>query len=141
MKKTRRGKAEPQQPPVPQLEQHPKDKYIPLWEKSEPVELDCDIEFEKEFIQVKLYDESFKVLTEKARELVKVPYFSMIPIIYAKAKNPDIKILDYFQAPFDTQPIGSWKGRAKVQLKWLVKTHHGFIVKSNVSMVYLMFKY
>ena len=140
MKKTRRGKEQPQPLPLAQLEQ-PKDKYIPLWEKSEPMELECDIEFGKDFIQVKLYDETFKVLTEKARDVVKVPYFAMNPVIYAKASNPAITIMDYFQAPFDTQPIGTWKGRAKVQLKWLVKTQHGFIVKPRVSSLYLMFKY
>ena len=118
-----------------------KDKYIPLWENSQPLELEGDINFDGKFIEVKLYDETFKILQEKAREVVKVPYFGMSPIIFAKANNPAIKILDYFSIPFDTQPIGNWKGRVQVQLKWLVKSHHDFFVKPRVVTVYLLYKY
>ena len=138
--KNKRGKKQPPQHSNIVLE-IPKDKYIPLWEKSQPLELECDINFDGKFIEVKLYDKPFKVLQDNAREVVKVPYFAINPVVYAMANNPAIKIMDCFHVPFDTQPIGKWKGRAQVQLKWLVKTPNGFLVKSHILSIYLLYKY
>ena len=118
----------------------PKDKYVPLWEKSIPFELDCDIVFGGAYIEVKLYDDSHRMLHEKAREIVQVPYFIMNQVIYKKP-SLNLQVLDYFEVPYDEQPVGTYKGRVRIQLKWLVKTPQGYQVKPNILALYLLFKY
>ena len=117
-----------------------KDKFIPLWEKNEPFEVDCDIYFAEDFTKVDFYDDSFKMLNVKAAEIVRVSNFIIKQNLYVKT-DPSMIVKDYFEIPFDKQPFGSYKGRVRLQLKWLVKSLNGYEVKPQVITFFVLFQY
>ena len=90
---------------------------------------------------MKFYDDSFKILTEKASRIVQVPSFVMNEMVYVKTKG-DLKVMDYFDVPMVPQQGGAaYKGRVRLNLKWLVKTTNGFFVKPKILCFYLLYKY
>ena len=62
------------------------------------------------------------------------------PVLYKKPSR-DVKIMTYFEEPYEEIPVGAYKGRAQLQLKWLVMNPQGYEVKPNILSIYLLYKY
>ena len=92
-----------------------------------------------EFIQV-TFKEVLCHIINKAAEFIHVPSFDMKRSLYVKV-NPTIEIVDYFNNPLAHQPIGKYKGRVKMQTKWLVKSQNGFSIKPSISTIFVLHKY
>ena len=135
--KAKRGKKQPSQPEIPTPS---RDVYIPLWEKTSPLEVDCDIIFGDEFIQVTFKEEVLRHIMNKAAEFIHVPNFDMKRSLYVKV-GPTYEIVDYFNNPLAHQPIGKYNGRVKMQTKWLVKSQNGFFIKPSISTIFVLHKY
>ena len=118
-----------------------KDIYFPLWEASDEYELDCDITFGDKSAEVSFYDDLFKLLSEKATQVVQVSSFDLAKVVNVKTNRNDLNVMDYFEAPMEPQQGSTYKGRVKLKFKWLVKTQQGFVVKPKILCFYLLYKY
>lgn len=133
-KKSRRGKKYSNKflPPV-----LPKDQYIPLMNKpQEEFEVDGEVYFDDKFIRINFCDESMAAILKMASQIVFARKFTCPNPLFTAA---NVEILDYFEMPLDSQPLGSYNGRISMKFKWLVKTLSGeFVVKPQVLKIFLV---
>ena len=111
-------------------------KPVSLKDPTEEFEVDCDMTFGANTIRVNFYNDSFSVLVEEASKIAQVPSFVMHQVVFVKRHN-DLKIVDYFETPFVEQPIGTYKGRARIAFK----THTEFIIVPHFFCFFLFYKY